>query len=83
MRHLQIAAITDYECNTDIVTLIKARKLNWIGHTNSMDGNRSGEKFFSSHSGDGRTKGRPRSRWWACVCTDIKQERVMRWRGII
>jgi hypothetical protein len=45
-----------------------------------MDDTRKGKKIFNSHSEDVRTRGRPRSRWWDCVCTDIKKERIMRWR---
>ena len=49
----------------DIVTLIRMKRLNWIGHINRNDGNRKAEHMFSSLPGGVSRRERPRSRWWS------------------
>jgi hypothetical protein len=63
-----------------IVTLIRVRRLNWIGHINRIDDTRKVKQIFNSQPDGVRTRGRPRSRWWGYVWTDIKDRRIMNWR---
>ena len=53
--------ITKYK-SQDIVTVIKIRRLEWLGHVIRMNETRSVKKIFEGKL-EGRGRGRPRLRW--------------------
>jgi hypothetical protein len=38
------------------------------------------KQIFNSQTERVRTRGRPKSRWWRCVCTDVKKGRITNWK---
>jgi hypothetical protein len=64
----------------DIVTEIKVRRLEWLGHIIRMDGARMAEKVFVSKLEGRRGIGRPKLRWLDDVEGDIKVLGIRRWR---
>ncbi|PSN51904.1 hypothetical protein C0J52_12790 [Blattella germanica] len=60
----------------NIITLIKAKTIEWIGHVSRMDGGRSIKKIFEGR----RDRGRPRLRWTDCVERDLCSLGVRYWR---
>ena len=71
--------ITKYK-SQDIVTVIKIRRLEWLGHVIRMDETRSVKKIFEGKLEGGRGRGRPRLRWINDVEDDLKKLGVKRWR---
>jgi hypothetical protein len=55
--------------DVDIVSHIRVKRLNWIGHIDRTDGTRKFDQIFSSQPEGERKRGRPRPRWWECVWT--------------
>jgi len=47
----------------DIVTVIKIRRLEWLGHVIGMNETRSVKKIFEGKLEGRRGRGRPRFRW--------------------
>jgi hypothetical protein len=64
----------------DIVTEIKVRGLEWLGHIIRMDGARMAKKVFVSKREGRRDIGRPKLRWLDDVEDDIKALGIRRWR---
>jgi hypothetical protein len=64
----------------DVVTEIKVRRLEWLGHIIGMDGACMAEKVFVSKPVGRRDIGRPKFRWLDDVEDDIKALRTRRWR---
>jgi hypothetical protein len=64
----------------DIVTEIKVRRLEWLGHVIRMDGARMAKKVFVSKPKGRRDVGRPKLRWLDDVEHDIKALGMRRWR---
>jgi hypothetical protein len=64
----------------DIVTDIKVRRLEWLGHIIRMDGARMAKKVFVSKPEGRRDTGRPKLRWLDDVEDDIKALGTRRWR---
>jgi hypothetical protein len=62
----------------DIVTEIKVRGSEWLGHIIRMDGARMAKKVFVSKPEGRRDIGRPKLRWLVDVEDDIKA--IRRWR---
>jgi hypothetical protein len=58
----------------DIVTEIKVRRLEWLGHIIRMDGARMAKKVFVSKPEGRRDIGRPKLRWLDDVEDDIKDD---------
>jgi hypothetical protein len=54
--------ITKYK-SQDIVTVIKIRRLEWLGHVIRMNETRSGRKICEGQLEGRRGRGRPRLRW--------------------
>ena len=54
--------MTKYK-SQDIVTVIKIRKLEWIGHVIRMNETRCVKKIFEGKLEERRGRGRPRLRW--------------------
>jgi hypothetical protein len=61
---------------TDIITLIRMRRLNWIGHISWLDDNRSVGHMCCSQPEGVRRTGRPRSRWWSGFGQILRQEEL-------
>jgi hypothetical protein len=57
---------------------LRLRRLNWGGHINRMKG--KVQQILKSQTEDVKRRGKPRSRWWECVRTDIKEWRITSWR---
>jgi hypothetical protein len=64
----------------DIVTEIKVRRLEWLGHVVRMEDTRLPKMVFNSKPEGRRGVGRPRLRWLDDVEADIKALGVKRWR---
>jgi hypothetical protein len=64
----------------DIVSLIRVRRLNWIGHINWIDNTSKVEQIFGSQPAGVRTRGRSRCGCWECVWTDIEKGGITDWR---
>jgi hypothetical protein len=70
--------ITKYK-SQDIITVIKIRRLEWLGHVIRMDETRS-VKIFEGKLEGRRGRGRPRLRWINDVEDDLRKLGVKRWR---
>jgi transcription termination factor 2 len=64
----------------DIITVIKMRRLEWLGHVIRMDETRSIKKIFEGKLEGRRGRGRPRLRWINGVEGDLRKLGVKRWR---
>ena len=64
----------------DIVTVIKIRRLEWLGHVVRMNETRSVKKIFEGKLEGRRGRGRPRLRWIDDVGDDLRKLGVKRWR---
>jgi hypothetical protein len=64
----------------DIVTEIKVRRLEWLGHVVRMEDTRLPKTVFDAKREGRRGVGRPRLRWLDDAETDIKAIGVKRWR---
>jgi transcription termination factor 2 len=71
--------ITVYK-SQDITTVIKIRRLEWLGHVIRMDETRSVKKIFEGKLDGRRGRGRPRLRWINDVEDDLRKLGVKRWR---
>jgi hypothetical protein len=64
----------------DIVTVIKIRRLEWLGLVSRMNETRSVKKIFEGKLERRRGRGRPRLRWINDVEDDLRKLGVKRWR---
>ena len=64
----------------DIVTVIKIRRLEWLGHVSRMKETRSVKKICEGKLEGRRGRGRPRLRWINDVEDDLRKLGVKRWR---
>ena len=64
----------------DTVTVIKIRRLEWLGHGIRMNETRSVKKIFEGKLEGRRVRGRPRLRWINDVEDDLRKLGVKRWR---
>ena len=71
--------ITKYK-SLVIVTVIKVRRLEWLGHVIRMNETRSVKKIFEGKLEGRRRKGRPRLGWINDVEDDLRKLGVKRWR---
>jgi transcription termination factor 2 len=72
--------ITKYK-SQDIITVIKIRRLVWLGHVIRMEETRSVKKIFEGKLESRRGRGRPRLRWINDVGDDLRKLGVKRWRA--
>ena len=56
----------------------RTSRLNWIGNDNRMDSKRKVSQEFNNNPQGNRLRGRPKSRWWKCVQTDINKCKITR-----
>ena len=63
---------TNYK-SQDIVTVIKIRRLEWLGHVSRMNETRSVKKIFEGKLEGRRGRGRPRLRWINDVEDDLRK----------
>jgi hypothetical protein len=66
----------------DIVSIIKFRRLEWLGHVVRRNETRSVKKIFEGKLEGRRCRGRPRLRWINDVEDDLRKLGVKRWRTI-
>jgi hypothetical protein len=71
--------ITKYK-SQDIITAIKIRRFEWLGHVIRMDETRYVKKIFEGKLEGRRGRGRPRLRWINDVEDDLRKLGVERWR---
>jgi len=64
----------------DIVTVIKIRRLEWLGHVSRMNETRAVMKISEGKLEGRRGRGRPRLRWINDVEDDLRKLGVKRWR---
>jgi len=78
-------AITNYKIcvQIDIVSPIRVRGLNWIGHINRVADTRKLEQIVGSQPEGVRTRGGSRSGFKECVWTDIEKGGISDWGGNI
>jgi hypothetical protein len=67
--------------SADVITHIKLRRLEWVGHVHRMQSSRIKKKLVEGRILGGRPEGRPRRRWIDAVCQDAREQLgVRRWR---
>jgi hypothetical protein len=71
--------ITKYK-SQDIVTVIKIRRSEWLGHVIRMNETRSVKKILEGKLEGRRDRGQPRLRWINDVEDDLRKLGVKRWR---
>jgi len=64
----------------DIVTVIKIRRLEWLGHASRMNETRPAKKIFEGKLEGRRVRGRPKLRWINDVEDDLRKLGVKQWR---
>jgi hypothetical protein len=72
-------SITKYK-SQDILTVIKIRRLEWLGHVIRMDETRSVKKIFDGKLEGRRGRERPRLWWINDLDDDLTKLGVKRWR---
>jgi hypothetical protein len=63
-----------------MVTALKAKQLELVGHVVRMDDERMVKRGFLGNPGGRRNRRRPRLRWLDCVEDDLKALGMKRWR---
>jgi hypothetical protein len=71
--------ITKYK-SKDIVTVIKIRRLEWLGHVIRMNETGSVKKILEGKLEGRRGRGQPRLRWINDVEDDLRKLSVKQWR---
>jgi hypothetical protein len=66
--------------SSDILTEIKVRRLEWLGHVTRMEDTRLPKMVLNAKPEGRRGVGRPRLRWLDDVEADTKVLGVKRWR---
>jgi len=65
---------------TDILRLIKAQRIKWLGHVQRMDQARPTRKLLDWKPMGTRPLGRPRQRWQKDVMEDFKKPKIKNWK---
>jgi hypothetical protein len=66
--------------SADIVRLIKAQRIKWLGHIQRMDQARPTRKLLDWKPMGTRPVGRPRQRWHEDVMEHLKKLKVKNWK---
>ena len=66
--------------NTDMVRLIKSRRIAWLGHVIQMDDKRTPKKILDWKPTGTRIRGRPRKRWIVDIEEDTQIIGIKGWR---
>ena len=64
----------------DIVRVIKAQRIKWLGHIQRMDQARPTRKLLDWKPMGTRPLGRPRQRWQDGVREDLKKLKIKNWK---
>jgi hypothetical protein len=64
----------------DIITEIKSKRVEWLGHVARMEENKMVKRVFEGHPGGRRKTDRPRKRWLDNIEEDLRLMKVKRWR---
>jgi hypothetical protein len=64
----------------DLVRLIKAQRIKWLGHIQGMDQARPTRKLLDWKPMGTRAVGKPRQRWQEDVTEDLKNLKVKNWK---
>jgi hypothetical protein len=66
----------------DIISTIKSKRIEWLGHIQIMARERGVKRIFEDKPGSRRRVGRPRLRWVDGVKNDLRTMGVKRWRNV-
>ena len=66
--------------DSDMLSFVRVGRLNWFGHVNRMDSEREVSQAFNNNPQGSRLRGRPESRWWNWVQTDIDKFKITCWK---
>jgi hypothetical protein len=64
----------------DIISVMKLRRLEWLGHVMRMNETRVARKILDDKPGGRSRRGRPRLRWLDDLEADLRSMGVKRWR---
>jgi hypothetical protein len=64
----------------NVVSTLKVRRLEWVGHLVRMSGDRTVKNIFLGKPDGSRKVGRPHLRWLDCSENGLKSIGVNRWR---
>jgi hypothetical protein len=64
----------------DIISVIKLRRLEWLGHVMRLNETRVARKILDDKPGGKRRRRRPRRRWLDDVEADLRSMGIKRWR---
>jgi hypothetical protein len=67
---------------SDIISTIKSKRIEWLGHIQRMTRERGVKRIFEDKPGGRRRAGRPRLRWVDGVENDLRTMGVKRWRNV-
>jgi len=72
-RKLHNEELNDVYCSTNIVRLIKSRRMGWAGHVARMGERKGIYRVLVGKFEDERSLGRPRRRWGDNTKTDLQE----------
>ena len=64
-----------------MLSFFRINRLNWIGHVNRIDSEKTVDKVFNNTLQGSRQRGPPRNRWWNCVQRDNNKFKITNWEG--
>jgi len=84
-RKLHNEELNDLYSSSNIVRVIKSRRMRWAGHVARMGGERGAYRVLVGKPGGRRPLGRPRRRWMDNIRTDLQEVGCgyMNWIGLI
>ena len=80
-RKLHNEELNDLHCSSDIVRVIKCRRIRWAGHIEHMGEIRSVQRISVGRSEGKGTLGRPRRRWENDIKMDLQEVGCGSWTG--
>jgi len=67
----------------NIINIIRAQKLSWLGHIERMQGTRMVKAIYFCKPISRRPIGRPKTRWVDDVRKDIRKLKVPNWKTLV